>query len=109
MTRSTLVNWLLVAAVLVLAAVPVLFVDGEFGGADGQAQDAITESHPDYQPWFTPIYEPPSEEVASGLFALQAAIGAGVVGYYFGVARTKRRLAAERAAPPSDPVPGDGA
>ncbi|GAA4677968.1 energy-coupling factor ABC transporter substrate-binding protein [Pseudonocardia yuanmonensis] len=92
MRRSTLVNWLLVLAVVALAALPLLVVQGEWGGADGVAQDAISESHPDYEPWFTSIYEPPSGEVASGLFALQAAIGAGIVGYYFGVARTKRRL-----------------
>jgi len=95
--RSTLLNWLIVVAVLALAAIPVLFVEGEYGGADGIAQEAITESHPDYQPWFSYIYEPPSGEVASGLFALQAAIGAGVVCYYFGVARTKRRFAREAA------------
>jgi cobalt transport protein len=93
-SRSTLVNWLLVAAVLVLVAVPVLFVNGAFEGADGQAEEAITQTHPDYEPWFSPIYEPPSGEIESGLFALQAAIGAGLLGYYFGVARTKRRLAA---------------
>lgn len=109
MTRSTMLNWSLVLAVLVLAAVPVLFVQGEFGGADSQAQDAITASHPDYEPWFSPIYEPPSQEVASGLFALQAALGAGVVGYYFGVARTKRRLAARATdpGPTPGPVPDD--
>ncbi len=89
---------MLLLAVVVLVAFPVVFVNGDFAGADGQAQDAITESHPDYQPWFSPIYEPPSEEIASGLFALQAAIGAGVVGYYFGVVRTKRRLGADRPA-----------
>lgn len=92
MKRSTLVNWLLVLAVVALAAIPVLFVQGEFGGSDGLAEQAITESHPDYEPWFTSLYEPPSGEIESGLFALQAAIGAGVLGYYFGVARTKRRL-----------------
>ena len=92
MTRSTLVNWLIVLAVVALAAIPVLFVQGEFGASDGIAEEAITESHPDYEPWFTSIYEPPSGEIESGLFALQAAIGAGVVGYYFGVARTRRRL-----------------
>lgn len=107
MKRSTMVNWLLLVAVLVLVAFPVVFVSGEFGGADGQAQDAITESHPDYQPWFSPIYEPPSEEVASGLFALQAAIGAGVVGYYFGVVRTKRRLGADRPAKSGGPETAD--
>jgi cobalt/nickel transport protein len=94
--RSTLVNWLLVAAVLVIAAVPVLFVGGEFSGSDGQAEAAITASHPDYEPWFSPLYEPPSGEVESGLFALQAALGAGVVGYYFGVARTRRRSSGDR-------------
>jgi cobalt/nickel transport protein len=93
-----MVNWLLLVAVLVLVAFPAVFVDGEFGGSDGQAQDAITESHPGYEPWFSPLYEPPSGEIASGLFALQAAIGAGVVGYYFGVVRTKRRLGADRPA-----------
>lgn len=96
MKRSTLVNWLLVAAVVVLVVVPVVFVDGQFGGADAQAQNAITASHPDYAPWFSPLWQPPSQEVASGLFALQAALGAGVVGYYFGVVRTKRRLGAGR-------------
>ncbi len=98
MKRSTLVNWLLLLAVVLLVAFPVVFVDGEFAGADGQAEDAITESHPDYQPWLSPVYEPRTQEVASGLFALQAALGAGVLGYYFGVARTKRRLGAGRAA-----------
>lgn len=39
-----------------------------------------------------PLHEPPSDEVASGLLALPAALGAGLVGYYFGVARTRRRL-----------------
>ena len=98
MKRSTLVNWLLLAAVVVLVAFPVVFVNGEFAGSDGQAEDAVTASHPDYRPWFAPLYEPPSGEIESGLFALQAAIGAGVLGYYFGVARTKRRLGADRTA-----------
>lgn len=96
MKRSTLVNWLLLLAVVVLVAFPVVFVGGEFAGSDGQAEDAITESHPGYEPWFSPLYEPPSGEIESGLFALQAAIGAGVLGFYFGVARTKRRLGADR-------------
>ncbi|MDN5859036.1 MAG: energy-coupling factor ABC transporter substrate-binding protein [Pseudonocardia sp.] len=94
MTRSTALNWLLVVGVLVLVAVPVVFIDGAFTGSDGQAETAITESHPDYEPWFGPLYEPPSGEIESGLFALQAALGAGLLGYYFGVARTRRRLRA---------------
>jgi len=103
-TRSTLVNWLIVLAVVALAALPVVFVQGEFGGSDGIAEEAITASHPDYEPWFGSLYEPPSGEIESGLFALQAAIGAGVVGYYFGVARTRRRLARGTTPEPERPA-----
>ena len=42
------------------------------------------ELNPDYEPWFEPILEPASGEVESLLFALQAAIGAGVVGFVLG-------------------------
>ena len=92
MSRSTLINWLLVLAVVVLAAVP-LFLGSttEFGGADGVAAEQIEAANPGFEPWFTPFFEP-SAETASGLFALQAAIGAGFLGYFFGVARTRRRL-----------------
>lgn len=90
MSRFSLTNWLLVLGVVVLAAVPLLFIgsDTEFGGADGVAVERIDETG--YQPWFVPLFEP-SAETASGLFALQAAIGGAVLGYVFGVARGRRR------------------
>ncbi|MDT7614964.1 MAG: cobalt/nickel transport protein [Pseudonocardiales bacterium] len=95
MSRSTMVNWLLVLAVLVLAAAPLLMgSEMEFGGADGVAAEQIEAQNPGFEPWFTPFFEP-AAETASGLFALQAAIGAGFLGYYFGAARTRRRLARE--------------
>jgi cobalt/nickel transport protein len=91
MSRFGLVNWLLVLGVVVLAAVPLAIgSDTGFAGADGIAVERIDES--DYRPWFAPLFEP-SAETASGLFALQAAIGGGVLGYVFGVARTRRRNA----------------
>lgn len=80
-------NWLLVIAVLVLAIAPLIFVRGEFGGSDGQAEVAIGESHPDYRPWVKPWFEPPSAEVESLLFASQAALGAGLIGYVLGLYR----------------------
>ncbi len=46
----------------------------------------------DYEPWFSNIWEPPSGEIESMLFALQAALGAGFIGYFFG------RLAQKNAA-----------
>lgn len=63
----------------------------EFAGADGQAMATVTALHPDYQPWFSPIWEPPSGEVESLLFALQAALGAGLLGYYLGLRRGQSR------------------
>ncbi|RRR67437.1 MAG: energy-coupling factor ABC transporter substrate-binding protein [Candidatus Viridilinea halotolerans] len=79
---------LLVLVVLLLAVVPLLVVqDSEFGGADGAAVAAIGEVAPDYEPWFEPFWEPPGGETESLLFALQAALGAGVIGYFFGLKR----------------------
>ena len=55
-----------------------------FSGADARAQQAITTIAPGYKPWFSPLFEPPSGEIASLLFALQAALGAGVIGFWLG-------------------------
>ena len=57
---------------------------GSFGGADDQIQSTITEVNKEYKPWFNHIWQPPSSEIESLLFALQAAIGAGFIGYYIG-------------------------
>ncbi|GAA0739187.1 energy-coupling factor ABC transporter substrate-binding protein [Clostridium oceanicum] len=57
---------------------------GEFSGTDDQAESAISELNKDYEPWFSHIWEPPSGEIESLLFSLQAALGAGVIGYYIG-------------------------
>ena len=78
-------NWLLAIAVLIITVVPVIFVRGEYGGADGQAEEAISKAHPNYEPWFEPFFEPPSGEIESLLFSSQAAIGAGVIGYAIGL------------------------
>ena len=104
-------NILLILAVIVLALIPLWIVekpaagpDGEevaiFGGADDQAKNLIGEIRPDYEPWFEPLIEPASGEIASMLFALQAALGAGFIGYYVGagVTREKMRRELEKAA-----------
>lgn len=63
--------------------------EGYFGGADGAAGDLIMEISPNYEPWFEPFWEPPSGEIESLLFALQAAIGAIIIGYFFGYNKAK--------------------
>lgn len=85
-------NIILIIFVLALAIFPLVVKPGaEFGGADGQAKELITQIQPDYEPWFQPIWEPPSGEIESLLFALQAAIGAGFMGYYLGYVTAKRK------------------
>ncbi|MCC5633892.1 energy-coupling factor ABC transporter substrate-binding protein [Nostoc sphaeroides] len=85
-SKKGLSNWLLVVAVLALAVAPLIFVrDGEFAGSDDKAKKAISEIQPGYQPWFKSLFEPASGEIASLLFASQAALGAGVVGYAIGL------------------------
>lgn len=86
-------NWLIVLAVIALAILPLIFVKGEYGGADGKAEEVITEIQPDYEPWFGGVFEPPSGEIESLLFVSQAALGAGVIGYVIGLyrGRTERQ------------------
>jgi cobalt/nickel transport protein len=69
-----------------------------FGGADERAQQAIGTVAPHYEPWFEPLFEPASGEIASLLFALQAAIGAGVIGFWLGTSVTRERARREAAA-----------
>ncbi|MFD4819016.1 energy-coupling factor ABC transporter substrate-binding protein [Peribacillus butanolivorans] len=87
---------LLLFLVVILAIIPLITQQGtEFGGADGVAEEAITKIQPEYKPWFNSIWEPPGVETESLLFALQAAIGAGFIGYFIGVMRQKNKQAVQ--------------
>lgn len=68
---------------LMFAGAVFINKDAEFGGADNAGRDAIAGISPDYVPWFEPFWSP-KPETESMLFALQAAIGAGVLGYFVG-------------------------
>ena len=81
-------NIILLLLVALLAIFPLYLVkDSEFGGADGATEEMITEINPEYEPWFSSFWEPPGGETESLLFALQAALGAGFIGYYIGYKR----------------------
>lgn len=85
-------NIILILIVIALAIIPLFTAkDAEFAGADGKAEEAIGEIAPGYTPWFTPFWEPPSGEIESLLFALQAAMGAGVIGYGLGYIKGKNK------------------
>lgn len=86
-------SWLITAGLL--AALVALFAISFYIGNSKSAQDeegfAGTDSvvvemmeKDGAKPWFSPIFEPGSGEIESGLFALQAALGAGIVGFVFG-------------------------
>jgi cobalt/nickel transport protein len=87
---------LIVAAIILVFVAQFLYIssatDAEFGGADGQAEGVIEElTGGAYEPIADPIWEPPSGEIESLLFALQAAIGALIIGYFFGYYRGKKQ------------------
>ncbi|MCR4442786.1 MAG: energy-coupling factor ABC transporter substrate-binding protein [Peptococcaceae bacterium] len=87
-------NIVLLGLVVVLAVFPLLVVhDSDFGGADGAAKEKILEINPQYVPWFDSIWEPPGGETESLLFAVQAALGAGFLGYYIGLRRGQKKAA----------------
>jgi len=80
---------LLLIAVVVLFVAPLVLLPGaEFGGSDSGAEEAISDSG--YLPWFESIWTPPSGEIETLLFSLQAAIGAMIIGYFIGNERGKR-------------------
>jgi cobalt/nickel transport protein len=100
-TRS---GWIL-AAVVVLTVLPLWLVNtppgadasSMFGGADDRALQAIGSIAPGYRPWFAPVFEPASAEIASLLFALQAAAGAGVIGFWLGLSVARERTRSDAA------------
>lgn len=80
-------NWLLIFLVILFIIVPIalgMATGAKFDGSDGKAQAAITDIQPRYTPWFQPLFKPPSAEIESLLFALQASLGTGFIAYFFG-------------------------
>lgn len=73
-----------ILVILLLVVVVVSLVIGTRNGALEGADDLATEEITNYEPWFEPFWEPPSGEIESGIFALQAAIGGVVLGYFIG-------------------------
>ena len=84
--KLTLIVVLLIAVIGLLSAfVPQMIgITAQRGGADAAAANKIVKMS-DYKPWFSPIWKPPSGEIESLLFSLQAAIGAGIIGYIAGL------------------------
>lgn len=56
------------------------------------------------EPWFQPIFKPGSSEIESGLFALQAALGAGLLGFALGNLQGRSAGRRERATAALEPA-----
>ncbi|KIQ95679.1 Energy-coupling factor transporter probable substrate-capture protein CbiN [Anoxybacillus thermarum] len=85
-------NRLLLFLAAFLIVLPLVVVKHtEFAGADALAEEMIQQLAPNYEPWFDVFFEPPGGEVETLLFSLQAAIGAGVIGYIIGLYRGRKR------------------
>jgi cobalt/nickel transport protein len=101
MPRTRIVNLLLLIGVVALFAGPLAMgmntsgqpAGAAYAGSDDKARAAVRQVDPGYKRWFSPVFQPGSTEVESGLFALQAALGAGAFGFALG------RLSARRASP----------
>lgn len=89
----------LLALCAAILAYPLLTIrDSEFGGADGAAEELITELNPDYEPWAESLIQLPGGETESLLFCLQAALGGMVLGGGFGYLIARKRYRKEEAA-----------
>ena len=82
MKKSTTLTWVLIGLAIIIAAFPMFF---NLGDPNSE------EQNPDYKPWFSPLVGELPPEVESGLFALQAALGAGFLGYALGTYRGRNK------------------
>lgn len=95
--KKGMIVTILFLIILALVIYPLITItDSEFEGADGEAEGVISEINPDYEPWAESILEPPGGETESLLFALQAALGAGVIGLGFGYFIGRKRPQEDR-------------
>ena len=92
MSKNAKIVLVLLLLCVVIAVVPMIFLGGtaEFGGADGEAEAAITEIDQDYEPWYG--------EIESLLFCLQAAIGSGIFFFCLGRLTMRSKMRKQMAA-----------
>ncbi len=80
----------ILAAVTLLAVVPVIALKGaEFGGSDDAGSQVVEEIEEGYEPWFTPVLETMiggeiPGEVESLMFCIQTGIGVGIIAFLMG-------------------------
>jgi cobalt/nickel transport protein len=66
-----------------------------FRGTDDRAKETISRIDPVYRPWFRSLWEPPGAEVECLLFGIQAAAGAGLLGFALGHRHGRRAVGSD--------------
>lgn len=90
MSKNKKLVLVLLAAVFLIAAVPLFALKGaEFGGSDDAGSVMVEEIHGEYTPWFTPVLETALDgelpgEIESLLFCVQTGIGVGILAFCMG-------------------------
>lgn len=85
-------TWYVIGFALVIGICASAFIispNGSFSGSDDQGPQKILQIDPNYVVWFHNLWTPPPE-TESLLFAVQAAIGAAIIGFFIGNERGKR-------------------
>lgn len=85
MDKKHLILFLCAALIIII---PFLLNNGDTNGTDDAASSEIENSG--YIPWFEPIWEPPSSEIETLLFGVQAAVGLIIIATFMGYYRKKQ-------------------
>ena len=82
----------MILIIIGLVAFPLLFQSKEVSRppSDDSGSEWILSTG--FIPWAHPLWEPPNSDIEAGLFAFQAAIGAGIMGFIFGMWYTESKM-----------------
>lgn len=106
MKRNTKTVIVIIAAVLLIALVPLFLLKGvQFGGSDDAGSQMVNEvTGAEYEPWFTPVLETwiggeLPVEMESLFFCVQTGIGVGIIAFCFGYLVARKKYGGDKAAP----------
>jgi cobalt/nickel transport protein len=83
---------IMISIIIGLVAFPLLFESKDVSRPPSDDQGTEWVLSTGYVPWVHPLWEPPNSEMEAGLFAIQAALGAGIMGFVFGIWHTEARI-----------------
>ena len=100
--KSTVV--ILIIVTIVVALFPLFVIRGaEFEGSDGAGSEMVEEvSGGEYEPWFEPVLEiliggELPGEMETLFFCIQTGIGVGLIAYFFGYLRARKKYGGDDA------------